>query len=113
MEPEPRPLDELDSVLGADSVAAAAHVLGHFEPYLPTDAAEAAFDALVARYRLRWNEYWGPVGERIRMLEADGLIRVDRARGVIVDAASDQPLQVLPSSSRRDVRGVRPADGVT
>ncbi len=81
MESDPRPLDELDSLLGADAEAAAAHALGHFEPYLPMDAAEAAFEALVARYRLRWSEYWGPVGERIRTLEADGLIRVDRARG--------------------------------
>lgn len=89
-------MDELDTVLGADPSAGTRRALGHFEPRLPSAAAEAAFDALVERYKLRWAEYWGPVGERVRVLEAEGVICVEG--GVILDARSHEPVTSLPEA---------------
>jgi len=96
--PGPRPLDDLDRLLGADPEGHAAGALGCFEPQLPGDAAGVALDALLLRYRERWSEYWGEVGDTLRVMEADGRLTVDRRSGVVCDAATGAPLHQLPSS---------------
>jgi hypothetical protein len=98
--PAPRPLDDLDRLLGADPEGTAPGALACFEPQLPGDAAGVALDALLARYRERWSEYWGDVGDELRVLEADGRVSVDRRSGLVCDAATGAPLYELPGGER-------------
>lgn len=98
--PAPRPLDEFDRLLGADPDGTAPGALACFEPRLPGDPASAALDALIARYRERWAEYWGEIGDHLRGLEADGRITVDHRSGLVRDAATGEVLYALPNEPR-------------
>ncbi len=86
----PRPLDALDRLLGADPEGTAAGATGYFLPELPQPNVVDA--ALRARYDERWAEYWGPIGDRIRVLEADGVITVDPLTRAVHDAATKRAL---------------------
>jgi hypothetical protein len=94
----PRPLDELDRILGADPDGSARGALGCYEPTLPRDASARAQLALASRYRERWNDYWGEVGDALRLLEADGVVVVDRRRGALCDARTGDLLTAPPAA---------------
>jgi hypothetical protein len=99
----PRAIDALDRLLGADPDGTADGALGCYEPRLP---APDAIDAAVrGRYDERWREYWGAVGDRLRLLEADGVVVLDRGRGVVCDVATGRPLLQPPVGG--DDKGVR------
>lgn len=89
----PRPIDAIDRLLGADPDGDLAGAIACFEPKLPADAVEAATAALLDRYRCRWSEYWGSVGDQLRLLESEGLVTIDRERGVVRVASSGEPLR--------------------
>jgi hypothetical protein len=91
----PRPLDELDRLLGADPDGTVAGALGCYEPKLPV--AAAFDDAVRRRYDERWADYWGEVGDRLRVLEADGQVALDRRRGAVLDPVSGRPLTNPPT----------------
>ena len=83
----PRPLDDLDRLLGATPGDG---VLGCYDPVLPpqADCDPAMWRALRVRTDERRRGWCGPVGDALRRLDAAGIVRLDGATGRVLDAAT-------------------------
>jgi len=94
----PRPTEPLDRLLVPGG---GAHlplgVLACFHPVLPPQSIcdPATWTALRVRRDERWREHQGPIGDALRALAADGIIRLG-AGGVLLDPGSGEPLTKLP-----------------
>jgi hypothetical protein len=89
----PRSLDDLDRLLGADPPIRGSGLLACFEPALPSQAHcdPEVWHALRVRADERRREWRGPIGDRVRALESDGLVRIDE-HGLVCDARTGAPL---------------------
>lgn len=97
------PLDRLLVPAGADLPLG---VLACFVPVLPPQSScdPDTWTALRIRRDQRWREHQGPIGDALRALVQDGIIRLGE-HGVLLDPRSGTPLTQMPNGTARDGEG--------
>jgi hypothetical protein len=102
----PRSTEPLDQLLMPSGTHLPMGVLACFDPVLPPQAScdPATWTALRVRRDERWREHHGPIGDALRALAADGIIRFG-ADGVLCDPRNGEPLTELPDVTAIDHDG--------
>ena len=93
----PRLTEPLDRLLAPGGGDLPLGVLACFHPTLPPQAGcdPATWTALRVRRDQRWREHQGPIGDALRALADEGIIRVG-VDGVLRDPLTGEPLAKLP-----------------